>query len=339
MKSITRMTGKVSFETPIKHAPEVKLHNGASWVPQHYLLYEHNLESVEAVVANIDFDECYPLFVCEVNACVYIQVGIISVDNYKSGFTQRHKKIVYGRKWRVETQLPTSEIIQTVFLAIKTAREHEIRELFRLKLNNKTVTPFNNHHDLPLMAENSELVRLKCASNLSLTSTEDINRVLQNLSYNDASICATRVTQHGTSCLVDFKLQLREFTYLPELSEHEFTLVFSRINANAIYHKLMGYFIGLSEKYIQDHFSYCGFNRFSDGLCVERIGELSAHTRDKTHYKNRRQFAEQLARSNYDTDSTRVPVLTNGANSQKVKKLLSANKPLTGQLPIISDTE
>jgi hypothetical protein len=51
---------------------------------------------------------------------------------------------MYGRKWRVDHKLPTSEIVQTVFLTLKTARKHEIRERFRLSAFNKITTPFNN---------------------------------------------------------------------------------------------------------------------------------------------------------------------------------------------------
>ncbi len=119
-------------EEPLTNAPIIELGNGKSCIPQHYLFYKHSLKSVEQIVALVDFDESYPVFACEDEKGIYVQVGVIGFDNYHR--LSSDKKIVYGRKWRIETQLPSSEIIQTIFLAIKKAREHEIRELFRLEV-------------------------------------------------------------------------------------------------------------------------------------------------------------------------------------------------------------
>jgi hypothetical protein len=37
----------------------------------------------------------------------------------------------YGRKWHVSAYASNSELIQTAFLAVKTAEEHELRESFQ----------------------------------------------------------------------------------------------------------------------------------------------------------------------------------------------------------------
>ena len=39
----------------------------------------------------------------------------------------------YCRKWRISKRMTKSEVVQTVFLAILTAEEHEIRENFKYK--------------------------------------------------------------------------------------------------------------------------------------------------------------------------------------------------------------
>jgi hypothetical protein len=130
---------------------------------QHYLSYQHSLQSVEQLLLDIDFDPRYPIFVSQADADLsaktgsglYVQVGIVGVDNYKSS-DNGQEKLVYGRKWRVEPQLPSSEIIQTIFLALKKAREHEIRELFRLEHKDKMTTPLNNHHDFPLLTNSRD---------------------------------------------------------------------------------------------------------------------------------------------------------------------------------------
>ena len=146
MKSIALLQAS---EKPITNAPPVQLGNGEHCIPQHYLLFSHTRESVEQIVLNIEFHKNYLVFVCEDHTGIYIQIGIIGFDNFAPSDQRQQQKVVYGRKWRVEPQLPTSEIIQTVFLALKSAREHEVRELFKLTSECRITTPFSNHHDLP----------------------------------------------------------------------------------------------------------------------------------------------------------------------------------------------
>lgn len=52
----------------------------------------------------------------------YIQIEFRHGDN-----------IWKSRKWLLSEHMTDSEIIQTIFLAVKTAEEHEIRELFKYK--------------------------------------------------------------------------------------------------------------------------------------------------------------------------------------------------------------
>jgi hypothetical protein len=139
-------------ETALPSAPKVLLDDGTNCIPQHYLSYHHTKESVENMVAEISYDPNYLIFVDEDKGGIFIQVGIIGIDNYMNAQSQDSQKIVYGRRWRVEPQLPSSEILQTAFLALMKAREHEVRELIKYNDKNKATTPFSCHHDLPLMA-------------------------------------------------------------------------------------------------------------------------------------------------------------------------------------------
>ena len=142
----------LSGEKALPSAPNVLLDDGTNCIPQHYLSYHHTKTSVEDIVAEIAYDPSYLLFVDEDNGGIFIQVGIIGLDNYQHKAAQESQKIVYGRRWRVEPQLPSSEIIQTAFLALMKAREHEVRELIKYTQDDKVTTPFSCHHDLPLMA-------------------------------------------------------------------------------------------------------------------------------------------------------------------------------------------
>jgi hypothetical protein len=96
----------------IEGAPEIHLNNKKlSYIPQQFLRYYHTRETVEELVLDIHYDEKLPIFVCEDSSGIYIQVGVISYDIYIPLQQQPCQKIIYGRKWRVEPELPTSEII------------------------------------------------------------------------------------------------------------------------------------------------------------------------------------------------------------------------------------
>lgn len=193
----TRSSSTPSFpllpgETILPKAPAVVLDDGTNCIPQHFLSYQHSKQSVSEIIAEIDFDPRFVLFVDEDKASVFIQVGIIGKDNYVKHDDQNAEKIVYGRRWRVEPQLPSSEIIQTAFLALLKAREHEIRELFKhLSANPRAAqkstitTPFSCHHDLPLMA-------MSRTTNLAETKLPldevHIKDTLASIRYDHASI-------------------------------------------------------------------------------------------------------------------------------------------------------
>lgn len=321
------------------YAPSIKLGNGEECIPQHYLLYNHSIESVQRLILDIEFDDQYPIFVCQDLGGIYLQVAIIGFDNYQRLSKQRQQKIVYGRKWRVEAQLPTSEIIQTVFLAIKTAREHEVRELFRVRGDHKISTPFNNHHDLPLMAQHSEHLAL-CgpaqvqAAEQAISPLAQINALLGQIRYDSAKLKAIKLVQHNSNCyLLDLQITPDSATKLPELRQETQTLLLNSLSENALYFQLMEFFLSMSARQIEENFSYQGFKRFSRNNNVAAIAELSLHLRDQQHLKSSGQFSEKFAQANYDTDKTRVPKIPQGKNGSKLRKQLTAFGDLLGQLP------
>jgi len=80
------------YEQPIDNAPTIKLSNGQNCIPQHYLRYKHTLQSVQNIVVNIEYSSRYPIFVCQHDSGIYIQIGIIGVDNYKGIKCGQQKK-------------------------------------------------------------------------------------------------------------------------------------------------------------------------------------------------------------------------------------------------------
>ena len=317
-------------ELPIKDAPSVSLPNGTTCLPQHYLFFEHDYASVCDLIVHIDYADRYPIFVCEDTTGIYVQIGIVGHDNYKS-HTRAHCKMMYGRKWRIEPRLPTSEIIQTTFLALKKAREHEIRELFRLTHADGGVsTPFNNHHDLPLMATHQALLKPKHGETSGCFSKSEAEDVL----INALAVCRydgcffkldTCQKLNEDTWFVSLNIQLADTCQLPELKNTKIQILLNRIDANHIYYQLMDALIALSDRHVDEHFRYKNFARFSRQNHLSSIGDLSIVLR-KGHEEQR--FLAEFEHVNYETDLTRIPTLKNDRVAEKIRQQLQAFKVL-----------
>lgn len=327
-------------ETAINHAPYIALDNNTQCIPQHYLRYQHDLASVEALIQEIEFHPQYPIFVCQDETGLYLQIGIIGYDNYQARTEQSSYKIVYGRKWRIESQLPSSEIIQTAFLAIKKAREHEIRELFTLSLNAKTCTPFNNHHDLPLLSRASHQIEQKNTSKLDRASIEAL---LSRIEYDKGRFSLIKIEerknapigeQSVSSCLIELIYQPSKQTHLEELAHQPITLILQYADTHYFMFALMQHLIQLSDRQVDESFKFKGVKRFSWHNDIEQIGQVSIQTRDKQIANNNQHLANALAQNNYQTDKTRVPQIMDSLFGSDLKKKLSHFQDLQGILPI-----
>lgn len=69
----------------------------------------------------------------------WLRIACDGVDN-ETGKPHRW----HGRPWRLSTHMTNGEVVQTAFLALKVAIEHEMRELFTYK----GATVFNPHFDI-----------------------------------------------------------------------------------------------------------------------------------------------------------------------------------------------
>ena len=49
-------------ENVMPKAPTVQLNNGKYCIPQHYLTYQHTLQSVEELICDIEYDPRYVVF-------------------------------------------------------------------------------------------------------------------------------------------------------------------------------------------------------------------------------------------------------------------------------------
>jgi hypothetical protein len=319
-------------ETALPSAPKVLLDDGTNCIPQHYLSYHHTKESVDNIVAEVSYDPSYLIFVDEDKGGIFIQVGIIGVDNYMSAQSQDSQKIVYGRRWRVEPQLPSSEIIQTAFLAIMKAREHEVRELIKYNDNNKATTPFSCHHDLPLMAMSGKTNTDDKCGHISEVA---LQKVIAKLQYDGGYFELVELLPlNSEQLLATVQFNCSDTTKLPELLVlSSFNVLIEAPTENALLFSLMDALLHLSNRHVEEHFTFKTFARFSRKNSIGKISELSAKTRHKGLTEHDIHFTLAFKQSNYDTDETRVPRLSDSVLGLKLVSQMQKFNIGTGMLP------
>jgi len=321
-------------EQQISNAPLIEFNNGQTCIPQHYLTFSHTRESVEKIILDIEYSDNFPIFVCEENKQIYIQIGIIGTDNYASKHNQTTTKIVYGRKWRVEPQLPTSEIIQTVYLAIVIAREHEVRELFRIEYLGAFTTPFNNHHDLPALAHLKEVFSQQSEQQ---ASKSEVKYILSKLSYNQSSF-ELILMQRLPSQRWLFEIRITQShcsntTGLYSGKDIELAFLLKDCSINSLLHEIMAQLLVVSRTHVEENFCYQGFKRFSHSNAVLTFSKLSITMRRKPHNNVNDTFIKAVKSSNYSIDKSRTPQQQSGPLAKKIARSLSMHCNIDGILP------
>ncbi|GAA63123.1 hypothetical protein P20311_0900 [Pseudoalteromonas sp. BSi20311] len=288
-----------SYEQPISYAPLVQLANKNWIVPQHFLRYKHTLASVNEVLNDISFSNHFSVLAAEKNSDIYLQVAVLSPDNYRAD--NKAKKLLFGRRWPVEQNLPTSELIQTAFLALKVAREHEVRELFQLQHQEATSTPFNNHHDLPVMAQNPDLVTSGSVETTSLAT------IITRLVFADAPVTLMSHQSIATGeQLYTVKLNCED-CQLSEFNHTQLSFLASDSSPNSFLHSFINALVNTSNEYVNEHFKYQGFARFSKHVRAERVGELSVSMRSPSSVSLCSMGKQEANQLNFEIDSARAP--------------------------------
>lgn len=319
-------------------APVILIDDEHGCIPQHFLQYNHSYESVIAIIEDIEFSKKYPIFSSEDEQALYVQIGVVGYDNYKHRTLDDPKHIVYGRKWRIEKNLPSGEIIQTIFLALKKAREHEVRELLRLKsktLSRKS-TPFSGHHDIPLLSE-----RLRGHAvprpNTNIDPETLLQELLSRLDFDRQPIVINEIQPCSKGrFLVDLQIVSKtmppELAIFPELMDQEFSILVDALDHNTVYHAIMDALIEMSDHYVDEHFKYRGFARFSRSADLEEIGNVSIILRSPEAL-NCPDFTDYFRSVNYAVDSTRAPILKDNDFATKIMSDLKSLGEISGHLP------
>ncbi|QLI82517.1 hypothetical protein HZU75_13820 [Chitinibacter fontanus] len=321
-------------------APTLTLRNGQRWVAQHYLRYQHTVESVSALLAQIDFDAHTPLFAGQDEQGVYVQVGLIGRENYDRSNTLRVHKLVYGRKWRIDADTPTSEIIQTAFLAIKKAREHEVRELLTVRSRDgKTSAAFSNHHDLPLLAQQRDQLQAGNHRVATLDVAAAVQHQLASLRFAQRAIELVQVLELSAGrVLIDVQLGAAPLARqlegdFPEFEQLALCVLLPAARLHELPYALMDALIEHSDRHVDETFRFRGFARFSRSNQIQAIADLSLQTRPYAHDLADVQFEQIFRANNYEVDASRAPALGEGELGRKNRQLINQYENLLGHLP------
>lgn len=331
---LTSLLTYESAETAIKGAPTIAIKQieqpAVECIPQHFLKYHHHYDSVCQVVNDIEFNTKYPIFVSEQAGLTYMQIGIIGKNNYKHPEAANPNHIVYGRKWRIEPNLPSGEIVQTAFLALKKAKEHEVRELLHLNSPRyqKYSAPFSGHHDLALLA------KLDIDSDASGELTETAIREVLSLLRFDwhglellKMIALPRGQVFIDLCFSSDDSRAPESIVFPELIGKPFSLIITSASTNELLHAIMRKLIELTDQLVNEQFLYRGKAIFSAQSDITKIADISIQMRDKQPLSCE-QFQHAFKTTNFNVDASRVP---------KIKVNALKNMPclndLEGHLP------
>ena len=325
----------INGEQPIENAPFIQLDNGASCIPQHYLNYCHSLSTIEQVIADCSFDDNYLILGGQDSLGLYVQIGVIGFDTYQAPQQQNKKKLVYGRRWRIEPHFPSSELIQTIYLATKKAREHEVRERLKIEVNGRYSAPFSTHQDLPLICQHfAQLGAIEQPDSYS-HFRRNLSSIIKKLKFDHTQLQLLNIeNRYKNQILVDIKIGTSSYAELPESQLAFLTIVLNQPSVNLFLHELMDALIKLSDDYVAEHFCYRNTPRFSKNLGVLQIAALSQQTRRKLPQPEHKAFYARLTEHNECVDKLRAPTLMSQSMSEYVaRKLKAKNRALKGFLP------
>lgn len=322
-------------ETPMPLAPVVRLHDGTARVPSQYLLFNQTLEAVQAVLDRIRYRHDILLFASTEDANpdrVYIQVGIIGMENYPYNATEHPRKLLYGRKWRVERDLPTSELIQAVFLAIKCVEEHEAREVFTYR--GRTV--FNNHFDIPLMREWMAGQPGEVESRHE--SPEAVQALMDHARYHGCRVRVDDVAHRRNGRVVmDVVFERDEAMpyFNPHLQGVSLTVLCDDAKSSSLIYGLMDAILHYVTRHVEENFTLDDFARFSRSISVEQLRAFLRFHRDRASLEFAQAPTEAFFASaeamNGAIGTTRPPVLRSA--DLGVARYLDSQQPLGGIMP------
>ena len=328
----------IQAETPMANAPTIELPNGYRGIPQHYLRYQQSVSSVRALLADIQFDNKTLLFAGKDHNGLYVQVGMIGRENYERGNQLRPHKLVYGRKWRIDRDTPTSEVIQTAFLAISKAYEHEVRELLTVTdaWQAKVSAPLSCHQDLPLLASNADL--LQSDEQARLETIEDIKQVLTTVRFAQHDLEVVDLIHQPSFSYVVLRLgnapsARQQEGDLGHFNQVLISVTLQQRTESELLFALLDSLLQINQRWVEEQFCYQGFARFSRRVDPRRIAAISVASRPYRRDAKNEHFTQHFKQANYDVDRSRVPSLGTGFLAKRNRELIERYQGLLGHMP------
>lgn len=322
------------------HAPQVQLPSGLMCTPQHYLTYQHTLASVSELASRIEFDEDTLVFVTEDETGLYVQIGLIGRENYDRGAAVRQRKLVYGRKWRIDADTPSSEIVQTIFLAIKKAREHEVRELLTVidDISGATSAPLSCHQDLPMLAQSHDWLRNFNERQPHGAPRSQIHALLSKLRFAQRTLDIQALNFFAGQAWVSIKLGDKPSSRqlegdLKEFDDIELCVRFDPKQAHHLVHEIQDALIRVSDRHVEETFRFDRFARFSRDINPLAVARLSVASRPYARDSQNLPFYAAFQQSNYGVDAGRAPHIGSGILAQRHRSRIQAEHGLLGHMP------
>jgi len=325
-------------ERVMPHAPTVRLPSGVDCIPQHYVTYHHDLASLSEIASRVAFDAHTLVFASQDEHGMHIQIGLIGRENYERGPDARPAKLVYGRKWRIDADTPSSEIVQTIFLAIKKAREHEVREWLTLgdARHGARSAALSSHLDLPLLAGQRQW--LQRARKSDSNGSERIQHILAGVRFAERTLHLRSLHFFGGQAWVEVALGEQapgraQESDLPEFADLRLCVRFDPAQPHQLIYELMDALIQHSDRHVEETFLFDGFARFSRQIDPRLLARLSIASRPYRRDQDNAVFYAGFQRANHATDAGRAPDLGLGALGQHHRRLIDAHPKLQGHMP------
>lgn len=333
-------------EKIIPGAKTIEISDGQQHLPQHYATYYHTLDSITQILSAITFADDVLLFADHDANGLYLQVGVIGQENYQQENTHYPHKIVYGRKWRIDSDTPTSEIVQTAMLAIQKVREHEIRELLTVRSgdHSKPSAPLSCHQDIHMLQKAARMQSVSNTNEKEKPLTEALHQTLKTLRFLGRRLIAHHIQildKHRL--LADIKLDNRsqgnsslptqKMYHLDEFNDFKTSFIIDQQTINTLIYTLLDNFILHSNRFVEEQFAYQGFHRFSRDLDANWIAQQSKKNRPYQKHLHNKKFKNAFENSNFNVDKLRTPSLKGGMLADINRAKLSVYPKLSGHMP------
>ncbi|MDO8332008.1 MAG: hypothetical protein Q7T36_16200 [Fluviicoccus sp.] len=201
----------------------------------------------------------------------------------------------------------------------------------------KTSAAFSHHHDLPLMAAHPDQVLAD--HHQPMLSRHDAEAIVNSVRFAQRRFTVTGFERRNNGALL-LDLQLGEAPLARrvegDLAEYDglaLTLLLREGLAVELLYELMDALVRQSHRYVEEHFRFRGFSRFSRRADPRRIATLSVRSRPYARDAANNRFMQVFRGLNYETDRSRAPLMGTGPLAVKNRALLARLGKLQGHMP------